>query len=212
MNKVYVLGMGPGSREYILPVTVRIIRSCDILIGGQRNLQYFQNLGKETHCIKADLRGIMEYVQEKRKYKKIAFLLSGDTGFYSMLEYIKKYISIKDLEIIPGISSFQYLMARIGESWQDAFVGSLHGREWDFVEAVQSYGKAVFLTDHKYTPQQMAKKLVDHGMEDKIMIVGENLSYENEKIIRGTPKEIMDMPSFDMAVVVIKDEKDLLEL
>lgn len=212
MNKVYVLGMGPGSREYILPITIRIIQECDILIGGQRNLQYFQDLGKEMHYIKADLQGIMEYVREKKKYKKIAFLLSGDTGFYSMLEYIKKYLPVTDLEVIPGISSFQYLMARMGESWQDAFVGSLHGREWDFVKAVQAYGKAVFLTDHTYTPQQMAKKLVDHGLEDKIMIVGENLSYENEKIIRGTPEEIMHMPSFGMAVVVIKDEEDLLEL
>ncbi|MBB6214599.1 cobalt-precorrin-7 (C5)-methyltransferase [Anaerosolibacter carboniphilus] len=207
MNKIYVLGMGPGNKEYILPITTRIIEGCDVLIGGKRNLQYYEDLGKEILYIQSDLAGIMDYVEKNRSNKKIAFLLSGDTGFYSMLDYIKKHIKTSELEVIPGISSFQYLMAQIGEPWQTAYVGSLHGRTCDFIEIIQQYEKAIFLTDHKYSPQQIAKELLQHKIGNKRMIVGENLSYENERIIMGKPEEIVDIPKFDMAVVVIMNDK-----
>lgn len=207
MNKVYVLGMGPGNKEYILPITTRIIEDCDVLIGGKRNLQYYEDLGKEILYIHSDLASIMDFVEENRDHKKIAFLLSGDTGFYSMLEYIKKHMDASDLEVIPGISSFQYLMAKIGEPWQNAYVGSLHGRTCNFIEIVQQYEKAVFLTDHKYSPQQIAKELLAHKIGNKRMVVGENLSYDNERITIYKPEEILDIQKFDMAVVVIMNDE-----
>ena len=42
---------------------------------------------------------------------------------------------------------------------------------------------------------------------DKIVVVGENLSYANERITIGKAKEILSVDKFDMNVVVILDEK-----
>ncbi|GKZ03908.1 hypothetical protein ANS017_04450 [Paraclostridium bifermentans] len=39
------------------------------------------------------------------------------------------------------------------------------------------------------------------------MVVGENLSYENERITTASPEEILKIEKFDMNVVVILDEK-----
>ncbi|MCT4607387.1 MAG: precorrin-6y C5,15-methyltransferase (decarboxylating) subunit CbiE [Marinisporobacter sp.] len=209
MNKVYVLGMGPGSKEYILPITTKIIKACDVLIGGKRNLQYFEELNKETLYIGANLGDLIQYTKENKECKKIAYLLSGDTGFYSMLNFLKKHFEKDELEVIPGISSYQYLAAKIGESWHDAYIGSLHGRTFDFIEMLKKHEKVILLTDYKYSPKEIARRMVEHKIDGKIMFVGENLSYANEKIIKGKPEEIMDMPDFGMSVVVIKDEMEI---
>ncbi|MFZ5969788.1 MAG: precorrin-6y C5,15-methyltransferase (decarboxylating) subunit CbiE [Bacillota bacterium] len=210
MNKVFVLGMGPGSKAYIPPVTVDVIGQCDVLIGGERHLQYFQELGKEMIPIKADLPAILDYVMENREHKKIGFLLSGDTGFYSMLTYLKKHFKTNELEVYPGISSFQYLLARIGETWQDAYVGSLHGREFNLVQAIKENEKVIVLTDHKYTPSKIASILLENHMKDIVLVVGENLSYESERIVFGKPEEIVEHENFEMSVVVImKDDRKM---
>lgn len=207
MHKIYVLGMGPGSKDYILPITIDYIKESDVLIGGKRNLQYFEELNKEKIYIGADLEKIMLYTRTHRREKKIAFLLSGDTGFYSMLKALREEFSPEEMIVVPGISSFQYLMAKIGEPWQDAYVGSLHGRPFDLISALNSYEKIVLLTDGIYSPKWIANTLIENGFENKLMIVGENLSYQNERIQQAFPKEILKMPDFKMAVVVIKNEE-----
>lgn len=204
-----MLGLGPGSKEYILPVTTKIINTCDVLIGGKRNLQYFEELGKEILYIDGRLNVLVEYVKKYREKKKIAFLLSGDTGFYSMLNFLKKHFKTDELEVVPGISSYQYLAAKIGEVWQDAFVGSLHGRSFDFLEVIKKYHKVFLLTDYEHSPTEIARSMIQSKISGKTMIVGENLSYDEERIIVGTPEEIVKITDFNMSVVVIKDAVDL---
>jgi cobalt-precorrin-7 (C5)-methyltransferase len=206
MPKIYVLGMGPGAKEYILPVTLKKIKQCHILIGGKRNLKHFKDLNKELRYLEADLDGIISFVKGQEENKVIGFLLSGDTGFYSMLSFLKRHFPKEDLEVIPGISSIQYLAAKLGETWQDAYLDSLHGKDFDLIEAVKKHENVIILTDHKNSPKNIAKKLLQHGLTDKCLVIGENLSYPNEKIIFGKPMEILGMQDMGMSVVMIKDE------
>ncbi|QEK11813.1 precorrin-6y C5,15-methyltransferase (decarboxylating) subunit CbiE [Crassaminicella thermophila] len=209
MHKIYVLGIGPGSKEYILPITTKIIKDSDVLIGGERNLQNFKDSGKEIKYIGKNLKELIKYTKEHMQKKKISYLLSGDTGFYSMLKFLKKHFKNEELEVIPGISSYQYLMAKINDTWHDAYIGSLHGRSFDFIKKVKKHHKVILLTDYKYSPKEIAKLMIQSQINGKIMIVGENLSYENEKITIASPKEIIKMSDFQMSVVVIKDEMEV---
>ena len=67
---------------------------------------------------------------------KVLILFSGDSGFYSgcqsLYAALEKEITeghIKaSLRILPGISSVAYLASCIGESYQDAAVYSIHGK------------------------------------------------------------------------------------
>ena len=206
MNRLFVLGMGPGSKEYVLPVTASAILSCDVLVGGVRHLNEYKVLGKTMISIGKDLDKVIEEVREHMKDKRVAFLLSGDTGFYSMLKYLRTKFSADELNVIPGISSFQYLAAKIGETWQDAYVGSLHGRYLDLKPLIEKYSRIYLLTDEQNSPQEIAKQIIGKGWKSCTMVVGENLSYENEKIIIGTPQDIIKEPKIQMAVVVIKVE------
>ncbi len=66
--------------------------------------------------------------------------------------------------------------------------------------------KVCMVTDFKIGPKQISKEIIDRNL-NKIIVVGENLSYDNEKITIAKPEEIIRMDNFDMNVVVILDEE-----
>ncbi|RKD22507.1 precorrin-6Y C5,15-methyltransferase (decarboxylating) [Caminicella sporogenes DSM 14501] len=206
MNKVYVLGMGPGHKDYILPIALKKIDESDVLIGGKRLLKGFENYKKELIVIDSKLTKIVDYIKENKRHKKIALLLSGDTGFYSMLDYLKRYFKDEEIEVIPGISSYQYLMAKLNKSWHNSFIGSVHGRELNIIDIVKKYSRVILLTDFKKSPSYIASILMKEGVRNKRMIVGENLSYDNERIISGTLEDISNLKENGISVVVIEDE------
>ncbi|SDJ80984.1 precorrin-6y C5,15-methyltransferase (decarboxylating) subunit CbiE [Natronincola ferrireducens] len=206
MNKIIVAGIGPGHRDYVLPAVYRAVENSDILIGGKRNLEIFQDFTGETHPITRDLEEVISYIKDKRRDKKITFVVSGDTGFYSMLTYLKRHFSKEDLEVIPGITSLQYLFSKMKEPWQEVPLMSLHGRQQDFLEKLQTFKKVAMLTDNIYTPDRIAEILIKAGLKSTRMTVGENLSYRDERIIEGRPQEIIGAAPYKMAVVVIQYE------
>ena len=204
-NKINVLGLGPGNLDYTLPIVLREIEKSDVIIGGIRHIE---SLGKcaenKEYCyINADLQRILDFIEQNRN-KKISLILSGDTGFYSMITFMKKHFRADELNVIPGISSIQYMFAKISEYWNDAFISSVHGREVNYIEKLREFKKIGLLTDKKNTPQKIAEALVEAGMEEAIIFVGENLSYENEKITKMKAREMMKIEKeFEMNVAVI---------
>ncbi len=207
--KIDVLGLGPGNRSYILPEVEKRIKTADVVVGGKRNIEGIADLvaGKEIKYIDRHLKELVLSMKDIMDEKKIAVVLSGDTGFYSMLGYLKNNFQLSRLDVVPGISSMQYFFARIGEQWHDAVIASVHGREFDYVESLKSAGKVGLLTDKINTPQEIAKKISESGINATIY-VGENLSYPDECITSGNPEEIKKIEKeFDLNVVIVKSEE-----
>ena len=204
-NKINVLGLGPGNLDYTLPIVLKEIEKSDVIIGGKRHIEslgkYAEN--KEYCYINADLQRVLDFIKENRD-KKMSLILSGDTGFYSMLTFMRKHFKASELNVIPGISSIQYMFAKISDYWNNAFISSVHGREMDYVEKLREFGKIGLLTDNKNTPQKISETLIEAGMDNSIIFVGENLSYENEQILELSVKEMVKVEKkFEMNVVVI---------
>ena len=74
---------------------------------------------------------------------------------------------------------------------------------------MKEYSSVILLTDNKNSPLRIAEILVKEGIENKRIIVGENLSYKNERIVIDSPENILKMSDFSMSVVVIEDYEDL---
>ena len=206
MNKFYVVGIGPGHEDYLLPRARKLIDSADVVIGGKRNIESVGCLNQELVYITADLSLVKSYIDDNRASKNIVMIVSGDTGFYSMLSFVRRNYSDHVFEVVPGISSMQYMFSAIKKPWQDAFVGSVHGREMDVCDLVSSYRLTGLLTDYKNTPAVIAELLKGRG--NYRLYVGERLSYEDEVITVGTPGEIA-AKSFDKLSVVIVENRDL---
>lgn len=120
---IKVVGIGPGGREYLLPVAQKAIEEADVIIGYHYYFQFIQELVRpDTICIGKEL-------SEEEKRAEIAIekaiegynvvvIGSGDAGIYSMasIVYQKAAQSGEDLELetIPGISAFVAAGSKLG--------------------------------------------------------------------------------------------------
>ena len=53
MPKLYIIGTGPGSSDYITLAAVSAVKSADILVGSQRALDLFSEFEGETLVLRA---------------------------------------------------------------------------------------------------------------------------------------------------------------
>lgn len=210
MGTLKVVGLGPGHFDYILPIATKLINQADILVGGKRHIESINVKDQELFYIEGRLSELPEYIQNHIETKEIVVVVSGDTGFYSLLRYLKKNLENIKIESIPGISSMQYLFSKVQLTWDDAFLGSLHGRELDFVKLCGEYSKIGLLTDQKNPPQKIAELLVAKAIENKKMVIGERLSYEDEVVRICDLNEVSHFEYDDLNVVMIVD-KELLQ-
>lgn len=199
-----IVGMGPGHPDYVLPAAKKALDAADMIIGGVRHLEPFQGSGKVLVQVEGQLTKLPEIIRRERGQRKIAVAVSGDTGFYSLLSYMKKNFPKEDFTVIPGISSLQYMYSRIGHVHQNSYLGSVHGRSQDIAALVRDNESVGLLTDQKNTPAVIAMSLIEAGLEDVAMYVGENLSYENETITTGTPREICSQTFSELNVVILR--------
>ena len=196
-----VVGLGPGSREYMVNAALSELSKADYIIGFKRAIESIEFIEKPKYIAKG-LKDILDFAQEN-KDKKICVIASGDPLFYGIADYLNKNY-VGDIKIIPGISSFQYMMCKLGKPWQNAKLCSLHGREEEFIKVVEENKISIWLTDNKNTPDVMCKNIVKAGIKAQVYI-GENLSYEDEKISSGEAFEFIDMKFKDLTVVVIEN-------
>lgn len=204
---INIIGLGPGNVGYITKLGENLIQNSDILIGGKRNLESIKYFEGEKLEIASNLKEMIEYIKLNND-KQITVIASGDPLIYGIGKYISKHIDAKDLNIVSGISSLQYIFSKIYVDMNDLYVTSSHGKVPDF-DYILSHKKVCMVTDKIIGPKQICKEIIDRKL-DKIVVVGENLSYENEKITIGTPNDILRVEKFGMCVVVILENGDLI--
>jgi len=207
MNKVYIIGIGAGTEDYLLPIARKEIENSDCLIGGKRALRLFRSLHKEERLLEGNFEQVIPFLLKEREKKKIAVLVSGDPGLYSFLGTISQVLEKKDYVVIPGISTVQIAFARIGERWEDATLLSLHGRRMDDLAAKVESSKKVFLfTDPGFPPEKIAAYLLEKGVENRRAVVMENLTYPEERIVDTDLNSLRGMEGFGLCVMIIKKE------
>lgn len=206
MNKICVVGLGPGNLDFLTGAGRKAIETCEVVIGGNRQLEELDELISKD-CEKYILGKLSEVVDfiRSREGKDITVVVSGDTGFYSLLPFLKRNFKDEELKVIPGISSYQYLFSRIGECWQNYTLASVHGRDFDYIEGLKTGTGVVLLTDEKNTPYNIAKNIYQSGIENIEIVIGERLSYPDEKITKLDVNEYEKLDrEFKMNIVILR--------
>ena len=195
------IGMGPGD------MTVRAaekVRQADLLIGARRMLDAVDTSGRD---VLAEYRSdaIVDYMDSHPEYGRIAVLLSGDIGFYSGAKGLLSKIdrSRYDVDTEAGISSAVYLCSKMGETWQDAYLTSAHGRDSNIVGLVNTHPKVFTLLSGEDTVHAMCRQLFDYGLNDVSVTIGQDFGYPTERIFTGTPSECLDTEFGDLCVALI---------
>lgn len=195
---IYVTGVGPGSEAYLTQRAADVISGADILIGGQRHLDEFAGLTTETRVIDADISGLMNWIAE-RLDRRIVILASGDPMFFGIGKRISETFAPEQVQIVPGISSVQYLCSRAGMDMNDIYLTSSHNRSPDF-DWLLAHERIGMVTDSKIGPKEIAAEILQRG-QTRRMIIGENLSGRNERITILNADDVSG--DYDMNVVLI---------
>lgn len=201
---INVIGLGPGNIGYLTKLGEQLIKESEVVIGGKRNLESLVGFKGTKIELGNNLQEIIEYLN-LNKEKNISVVASGDPSIYGIGKFLSTKIDKQDLNIVCGISSMQYIFSRIHVDMNDLYITSSHGKVPDF-DYILSHKKVCMVTDNKIGPKEIAKEIIDRNLK-KIMVVGENLSYENENIIVASPRDIIGIEKFDMNVVVILNEE-----
>ncbi|MBW5407817.1 cobalt-precorrin-7 (C(5))-methyltransferase [Morganella morganii] len=195
---IYVTGVGPGSEAYLTRRAADVISGADILIGGQRHLDEFAGLTTETRVIDADINGLMNWIAE-RLDRRIVILASGDPMFFGIGKRISETFAPEQVQIIPGISSVQYLCAKVGMDMNDIYLTSSHNRSPDF-DWLLGHERIGMVTDKNIGPKEIAAEIIQRRQHRRL-IIGENLSMRNERISIVNADQVMG--DYDMNVVLI---------
>ena len=203
--RVNLVGIGMGSKGTLTEEVRKIIAESDVLIGATRMLEGFREKKKCCYAeyLPEKIRAILDEQEEKTR---CTVLFSGDTGFYSgakkLADILKK--DGYEVQIFPGISSVIYLAARVGKSWEDAKIISMHGRSQNFIYAVANHEKT-FLILGKSAGKEICEKLKYYHLEQVTVSVGNHLSYPDEEIVIKKGNELQAEDFGDLTTILIEN-------
>lgn len=199
---ISVIGMGPGDARLRTQAAQALIAQADILVGWARLLADFPDFQGEKRVLNADIDGLINWLQSKTE-QNIVVLASGDPLLFGIGKRITERLPKQSCQIISGISSIQYLFARIQLDMNDLYITSSHGKQPDF-DFIFQHDKVAMVTDKVVGPFQIAQEIQQRGLS-RTLIVGENLSYPDERLHFLQPEQVQ--PDYDMNVVVILNER-----
>lgn len=215
--EIILAGVGVGSKDTLTREVYQAIENADILLGAERMIEQYQPRREKNPFYRADQ--IIPYLKEVQKNlvlegEKVVILFSGDSGFYSgcqtLYQALQTEISAGSLQAslrtMPGISSVAYLASCIGESYQDASVYSLHGKELPgLANKIKRNAKTFLLLSGVQDLVRLGKMLIEAGMKECEIWVGYQLSYPEQQIKILTPKECCEVTEDGLYICCIKN-------
>ncbi len=219
MNKVYAVGVGPGSPSFVPNVIKDVISKCDVVIGYGYTLNTIESFLNGQQKIEVTMKNQEDAYQRIAAEDNHTILIpfTGDVNF-SESEVVDRLIEVFDeVEIIPGISSIQVAAAMARVPIDKSKVITMHvttpieEKKLELQKALID-GFSVILVprpwpkipEKHFMPSEIAKYLKNNGFETSGMKVHvfEALTTENETMFEGVVSELEGKEFSDLSVMV----------
>ena len=210
-NKIIVAGIGPGSVDFITPAALKQIRAAKFLVGGRRALKDFSSTGQTTCAITGDLNASLNFIREKISVDSVCVMVSGDPGYYSLLDMLRKNFPPTQIEVIPSVSAMQLAFAKISLPWHAATLASFHGRQPTREVLTFAPEKILgLLTDAEFNSATISKLLVDecNWPKSSAVTICAKLSYPDEKIFTTTLELAAVNEPVKHCVLIVRERDD----
>ena len=229
MSKCIVLGVLDSGVDGLNSEALAKLKQADVVIGGTRVLGLFAELlngDVVTHDLTGHLKDVPSWIEEALSMQRsVLVLASGDPLCHGIANYLMKKIGLNKLEIIPDVSALQLACARVGVSWQDAYICSVHSGdagEWSskrgkehglypLFKACLQHRKIITFTSPENSPGRIARMLVAENLADTFeMVVAENLLQADERIVQGESIQMLATQDFsDLNMVILERTEKL---
>ena len=224
MNKVYAVGVGPGSPDFVTDVIKNVISECDVVIGYGYTLKTIEGFLDGKQIVEVTMKN------QEEAYQKIAadgdhtilVPFTGDVNF-SESEVVDRLIEVFDeVEIIPGVSSIQVAASKAKVPIDKSKVITMHvttsieEKKLELQKALID-GFSVILVprpwpkipENHFMPSEIATYLKNNGFDTTRMNVHvfEALTTKDETTFEGTVDQLEDREFSDLSVMVFNQVK-----
>ena len=219
MGKVFAVGVGPGSPDYVTGIIKDVVSKCDVVIGYDYTLKTIEDLLDGKQIIEVNMKNQEDAYQKVASEENHTILVpfTGDVNF-SESEVVDRLIEVFDeVEIIPGISSTQVAasMAKVPTDKSKVITmhisTSIEEKKLDLQKALID-GYSVVLVprpwpkvpEKHFMPSEIAMYLKRSGFDTSKMKVHvfEAVTTEMESTFEGTVSDLEGKDFSDLCVMV----------
>lgn len=202
---VTLIGLGGGTSGTMTEEARRALEQAEPVIGAGRLFENLPYIEHQTRIPETRADAIYARLLALNA-ERPCVVYSGDTGFYSGASGLIALLKEAGIayRVLPGLSSVQLLAARLGEAWQDWAFHSAHGADCDPVAAVMEGRPAFFLTGGQHTPASLCRLLTEAGLGNLRAVVGEKLSYPDERVSLLSAAACAEMAFAPLSVLLVE--------
>ncbi|GAX07579.1 cobalt-precorrin-3B C(17)-methyltransferase [Secundilactobacillus silagincola] len=224
---LYIVGLGPGSRELMTQEALDVIEKTDTIVGYVTYVRLVQDMLKGKELVVTGMHGEIERckkaIEIAQTGKDVAIISSGDAGIYGMaglvLELASKADQHIDVKVVPGVTASIGAAAALGAPLMNDFCHiSLSDlmTPWDVIkERVDAAAKADFVIclynpRSKGRPNNLREALdiiLKYKSEDTVVGIGKDVARKKE-IEKVTTIKDLDVEEINMTTIVIVGNKN----
>ena len=224
MNKVYAVGVGPGSPDFVTDVIKDVVSKCDVVIGYGYTLKTIEGFLDGKQVIEVTMKN------QEAVYQKVAaegnhtilVPFTGDVNF-SESEVVDRLIEVFDeVEVVPDISSIQVAAAKAKVPIDKSKVITMHvttpieEKKLELQKALIDGFSVILIPrpwpkipENHFMPSEIAKYLKKNGFDTTALKVHvfEALTTKDESVFEGTADQLEGREFSDLSVMVFNQVK-----
>ena len=220
MGKVFAVGVGPGSQNYVTEIIRKVILNADVVVGYKYTLDIISSLiqDKKIHVITMeDQEKTYQQIKKELGDGILVVPFTGDVNF-SESEVVDRLIEIfGDVEIIPGVSSVQVAASKAKVPIDKSRVITMHvttsieEKKLELQKAIIDGFNVILVPrpwpkdpEKHFMPSEIAEYLKRSGFDTTKMKVHvfEALTTQNETSFEGMVNQLEGKEFSDLSVMV----------
>ena len=191
-----VIGIGEDGLAGLNAVARSLIDSAEILVGGDRHLAMLPDDQRSRLVWGSPIEETIQQILSYRG-KSVCILASGDPMWFGIGTTLSRRIPKEEILVIPSLSTFSLICARLGWSMTEVETISLCGRHPAILQAyIYPNAKLLILSSGAETPAIVAQALSDRGFGNSKVTVLEHLGGVKERIISTVANQLKTCPEF----------------
>ena len=229
MNKLYVIGIGPGAEDQMTRKALDILRDVDVIAGYGVYVELVKPLFPDKEYLVTPMRKEVDRcrmsIDAAKEGRTVAMISSGDAGVYGMAGLCLELAADTDVEVevVPGVTAALSGGAVLGAPLTHDFaVISLSDllTPWDKIEKRLELAGEADLSIALYNPsshrrsdylQKACDILMRHVKPETVCGVVRNIGREGESFQVMTLKELRDYKA-DMFTTVFIGNSQTMEI
>ena len=224
MNKVYAVGVGPGSPDFVTDVIKDVVSKCDVVIGYGYTLKTIEGFLDGKQVIEVTMKNQEDAYQKVAAEGNHTILVpfTGDVNF-SESEVVDRLIEVFDeVEVVPGISSIKVAAAKAKVPIDKSKVITMHvttpieEKKLELQKALIDGFSVILIPrpwpkipENHFMPSEIAKYLKKNGFDTTALKVHvfEALTTKDESVFEGTADQLEGREFSDLSVMVFNQVK-----